>query len=86
MLVGLHLRVFKMQVIVVGVDLMTLFEHVIDVIKQINFLKRNQLVWVSFYGTAWLHLLSSLVWILSFISHKLAGDIMASAYIKSIIH
>ena len=51
MFIGLHLRKFQLQVIVVGVNLMTLFEHVIDAIKQINFFKRkekNNFSWFHF--------------------------------------
>lgn len=74
-----------MKMIVICVNFMTLFKHVIDGIDKIDFLKWGKDVIRTFdFPKLRLNSLSSLVWILSFISHKFAGDIIVSSYIKSI--
>lgn len=39
MLVGLHLRQLEMEMIEVCLDLVTLLEHVIDAVEEIDFLR-----------------------------------------------
>lgn len=38
--IRLHLWEFEMEMIVIGVDFMTFFEHIIDAIEEIDFLNK----------------------------------------------
>jgi hypothetical protein len=42
--IGLHLRKLHIEMIVVGVNLVSLFEHVIDAVQQIYFCEKSFLM------------------------------------------